>query len=284
MGALDSVVVASLEARRRVEMASLISRQGGIPYEAPALREVPLENGDEVTAFINRFLAEPVAALVCLTGVGTRALLQAAAAQDVLEPILNKLASTTVVARGPKPVAVLREYNVRIDLVPPEPNTSREVLELLRPLELRGKLIAMQHYGEPNQFLREALIAEGAQVLEVSLYRWSLPEDTTPLVRFLTDVQQGGIQIVAANSKTQVHNLFAVAEQQGVNDGLRDILNQSVVVAAVGPVCAQAWRDNGVAVDVVPEHPHMGHLVHAIADYWAEHGAKAAGASSKAHS
>ena len=34
MGALDSVVVASLEARRRVEMASLISRQGGIPYEA----------------------------------------------------------------------------------------------------------------------------------------------------------------------------------------------------------------------------------------------------------
>lgn len=274
MGELDGVVVASLEARRKAEMASLISRHGGTPYSAPALREVPLDNRDEVAAFIQRFTTEPVSLLICLTGVGTRALLQTATALGKLEDVLTTLARITVMARGPKPVAVLREYRVRIDLVPPEPNTSRELLEMLQPLELKGKLIAIQHYGEPNRFLREALLDQGVRLLEVSLYQWALPEDLEPLARFLADVRQGQIQVVATTSKTQVHNLFALAEEQNVVDELRGVLNRSVVVAAVGPVCAQAWKDWGVRVDIIPEHPHMGHLIAAIADHCERHGPK----------
>lgn len=273
MPALDGIVVATLEARRKAEMASLITRQGGTPYSVPALREIALDNQDDIRAFLDRLTAEPVAIFICLTGVGTRALLEAAKEMGKLDDVLSTLAGLTVVARGPKPVAVLREYGIRIDIVPPEPNTSHELLALLQPLGLRGKLVAMQHYGEPNVFLREALLAEGPELLEVSLYRWSMPDDPGPLAGFLTDVQDGRINIVAATSQSQVRNLFAVAEEHGKADALRDTLNRSVIVAAVGPVCAQGWQDYGVTVDVVPEHPHMGHLVLAIADYVRQHGA-----------
>lgn len=274
MASLLGTVVATLEARRATEMASLISRHGGVPYSAPALKESPLGNQEEVAHFVERLIQEPVDILVCLTGVGTRALLEAAQALGRLEAVLSALGRMTVVARGPKPVRVLKEYGIRIDLVPPEPNTSHELLEMLRPLGLRGKLIAMQHYGEPNVFLRDALSELGAAVLEVSLYRWERPTDQQPLWQLMEDVQRGAIGVVAATSKSQVHNLFGLARERGLDAALREALNQDVVVAAVGPVTAQAWREWGVTVDVMPEHPHMGHLVMAIAEHLEQRAAR----------
>ncbi len=268
MADLQGKVIATFEARRAKEMADLIARHGGVPYAAPALREVPLENAAEVQTFIERVIATPPDIYICLTGVGTRALLERAASFGRQQALLEAWARTIVVARGPKPVAVLRQHNVRIDLVPPEPNTSRELQEMLRPLRLRGKRVAIQHYGETNEFLRSALKDEGAEIWEVSLYRWEMPEDQGPLRRFLSDVQEGRIDVVAATSKSQVRNLFALAEHFDQGESLRAALGR-LVVAAVGPVTAEEWRAFGVQVDVEPEHPHMGHLVVAIGEHLA---------------
>ena len=38
-----------------------------------------------------------------------------------------------------------------------------------------------------------------------------------------------------------------------------------VLMAAVGPVVAEAIAAHGVGVDLQPEHPQMGHLVAALA-------------------
>ncbi|MEK7215081.1 MAG: uroporphyrinogen-III synthase [Chloroflexota bacterium] len=270
MGVLDGRVVAVLEARRAGDMASLITRQGGTPYPAPALKEVPLENQSEVAEFVDKLATESCSVAIFLTGVGAEALLAAAGALGRLPEVLRTLARAIVVARGPKPVAVLKRYGVRVDLVPPEPNTSRELLAQLDPLDLRGRLVALQHYGQPNVFLRDALLAKGAQLLEVSLYGWEMPDDRGPLIAFLAEVQRGGVDAVAATSQAQVHNLFRLAGHFGQTEALRAALNQSVAVASVGPVCSRAWRELGVEVDIEPEHPKMGHLVLAIGAYLAD--------------
>src|SRR5262252_317761 len=97
--ALAGLKVASFEARRAEELATMLARHGAEVVRAPALREVPmgatpealeLERGD-------------VAALVLLTGVGTRAL--AAVCPRFTELVSGRV----VVARGPKPLAALRE-------------------------------------------------------------------------------------------------------------------------------------------------------------------------------
>ena len=265
---LAGKVIATLESRRAQELSSLISRHGGTPYSAPALREVTLDNREDVRAFIERLIVGDVSMIIFLTGVGARTLLDMAATIGRHEALLQALNSMTVVARGPKPVAVLKQHAVHIDLVPPEPNTSQELLALLRPLDLRGKVVAIQHYGEPNVFLRDALLDLGAELLEVSLYRWELPEDQGPLSQFLEDVQRGSIDVVAATSQAQVRNLFTLAEHFGQEKALRDVLNGAVVVAAVGPVAARAWQERGVTTQIVPEHPKMGHLILAIAEHF----------------
>ena len=56
---------------------------------------------------------------------------------------------------------------MRIDLSAPPPNTTAEVLALLEPLDLNGKRVAVQLYGEPNPALSQALTSRGATVLEL---------------------------------------------------------------------------------------------------------------------
>lgn len=267
MADLQGKTIALLEARQASMLAGLIARHGGVPYSAPALREVPLEDQSGVVGFLDALTGGRLDVVVFLTGVGARALLDAAERLGRKAAVLAALERCTVAVRGPKPTAVLRGEGVRIDVAAPEPNTSHELLEVLRPLGLKGKRVGLQHYGEVNAFLRDALLAEGAEIVEVSVYRWAMPEDPAPLARFIDDVTAGGIAAVCATSQSQVDNLFALAEHFGKSEPLRASLNGPVVVVAVGPVCRSAWERHGVEVDVMPEHPKMGHMVVALAEH-----------------
>ena len=90
MGVLDRRVIAVLEARQAGQMAGLITRHGGTPYPAPALKEVPLENQAEVAEFIERLATESCSVAIFLTGVGTAALLEAAGSLGRLSPVLDR--------------------------------------------------------------------------------------------------------------------------------------------------------------------------------------------------
>jgi len=119
--------VLSLESRRATEIAQLIRSQQGDPFVAPSMREAPLEHNDEAFQFAEKLFAGGFDMVVLLTGVGTRLLDRALAVRYPVGRFADALRGLTVVARGPKPMAVLREMNVSAILVP-EPNTWREVL------------------------------------------------------------------------------------------------------------------------------------------------------------
>ena len=121
--------VLSLESRRAPEMAELIRKQGGLPFVAPSMREVPLEaNNSNAFDFARRLFAGEFDMVILLTGVGTRQLNRLLASQYPETEFAGALRRVTVVARGPKPTAALRELNVVPALIAPEPNTWREVL------------------------------------------------------------------------------------------------------------------------------------------------------------
>lgn len=265
MPSLYGKTIAILEARRSRELAGLIQRHGGVPYIAPALRETLLDNEAEVVAFIERFIEGPVDLAVFLTGVGTQRLFDRAEAAGKKDALLASLAKPLVACRGPKPVAVLKRHNVRVDVVAPEPNTSEDLLAEIKGHDWRGKTVTLQHYGKPNEWLRQELQNLGAQVLEVSLYQWELPEDQGPVVAFVEALLAGQIDVVAFTSASQVHNLVAIAEAAGLGDELLRALRNGPMIAPVGPVCALGLAAYDLPVHVTPEHPMMGHLVLAIA-------------------
>jgi uroporphyrinogen-III synthase len=227
------------------------------------MQELPPEDNSESVARLGDLCEQGADAIVCLTGVGTRAMFELAG-QLGLEPRLREVFEGAIVAvRGPKPTAVLRELGVRIDRTAPEPNTSREVLAALEGDNFQR--VAVQLYGGPDQELRAGLEARGATVLELPLYRWAMPSDLQPLHDFIDGIDKA--QALAVTSATQVHNLYSVAERAGKAAQLTDGLLR-LTVAAVGPVAANALREHGVQVDVEPEHPHMGTMIRDLARYF----------------
>src|SRR5438067_2210632 len=188
--------VAFLEARRADELARLIVQQGGTPYVAPALREVPVEDDRALRAWLHDLASRRFDVVIFLTGVGCRALLERAAEYGQRDAVLDGLAQARVVARGPKPVRVLKEYAVHIDFVPPEPNTSDELLAELARWDLGGEAVGLQIYGGTTPFLerlRAGLAALGAQVHEVAPYRWEGPVDDRPVQRLIEACLAGQI-------------------------------------------------------------------------------------------
>src|SRR5262245_4922253 len=130
-------------------MGSIVSSYGGVPVAAPSMREVPLESNAEAIAFADALERDGFDAVILLTGVGTRALVAVVErVRGSRDAFVQALRRTKVVARGPKPVAVLRELDIPIWLVAPEPNTWREVLSALdvkqQELSLAGKRVAVQ--------------------------------------------------------------------------------------------------------------------------------------------
>lgn len=249
------------------QMGALIERHGGTPYPAPVLQEVHLGDTPEVIELVDDICAGMVQVMVFQTGVGSQALFDSAASLGKEPELLEALADLTVIARSPKPAAVLRRHKVRIDHMPPEPFTSADVIATIEELELTGKRVAVQAYGGPNNLLTRTLKERGAIVNEVSLYTWGLPEDVTQVLAMIDDLEKGNIDALAFTSQPQVGNLLEIAAQAGKEELLRNILDRgTVVVASVGPVCTKRMLETGFRVDVEPDHPHMGNLVLALAE------------------
>jgi uroporphyrinogen-III synthase len=265
IASLGGRTIALTEARRATELARLVEKLGGVPYSAPAVREIPRRDLSVANAALDRIVAGDVAAVVFLTGVGTTALLTLADSRGLRDALLAALAATLVAARGPKPTAVLRANGVRIDVVPPEP-TSESVLDALAGWDLRGQTVAVQLYGDDNTPLTDGLGARGARVLEIPLYEWALPEDLAPLERFVDDVCAGRVDVVAFTSSPQIRHVFVVAERLGRAPALTRALNDSVITAVVGPVCAASLAALGVTPKIHAPKGTMGALVHAIAE------------------
>lgn len=267
MSGLAGTRVALLEARMSSELANLVGRYGGEPYCVPAVREQALDRSEEVAAFIDGLTRDDFYAVLCLTGVGVKALVREADRLGRVHELLKGLRSVITVCRGPKPIAVLRSHNVQVTISAKEPHTTTELLEALAQLDLSGKGVALIHYGERNAQLAEALHARGATLEELCLYEWLMPEDLQPLQALVGEIINGRVDAIAFTSQVQVRHLFIIAGDLKLEDELRRSLNAETIVASIGPTCTAALQQYGVEPQVIPEHPRMGHLVSALARY-----------------
>jgi uroporphyrinogen-III synthase len=261
---LRGKVVAFLEGRRSSELANLIERHNGVPLAAPCLRELHSPDAPELQGSVQRVLEADLDVAIFLTGVGTTSVFEAARHMGCEADLRATLARATVVVRGPKPTAVLRKLNVRIDISAPPPNTSAEVLSSLDAIDLNGKRVAVQLYGAPNPRLSQALRARGAGVFELAPYVWDRPVDPAPILRLLDALDGGRVDALLITSQAQVGNLFDVACAYGRTPKLTD-----VAIGAQGPVAESALGRYRLQSAFRPAHGHMGALVLAAAEFFA---------------
>lgn len=259
--------VLAFESRRAPEIAKLIENYGGRALVAPANKEVPADSSADVSRFASALLDSRIGLVLFLTGVGTRALARAIEPFCSREQFVEALSRISVLARGPKPVAALKELGVPITWTVPEPNTWREILQLLdtNNVPLKGRTVAVQEHGIPSPQLIEGLRQRGAETLTVHVYNWALPDDLAPLKNAIAALQNDRVDVVLFTSAVQVHHLIQVAEQLNARHGLVVSLGRCRV-ASIGPVTSEALTEYGIPVHFEPTHPKMGFLVKEAAE------------------
>jgi uroporphyrinogen-III synthase len=272
----DGLCVLTFESRRAAELAALISSYGGRPLSAPALREVPLESNRAALEFASRLRGGEFDIVIFLTGVGARALVEVTSQVCPREVLVEALKRTKVVARGPKPLAVLRELQVPVWVAVPEPNTWHELLSAIdtalanherdaQRLPLAGSRIAVQEYGVSNVDLLEGLRARGAEVTPVPVYKWALPEDVEPLRKGAAAVSRGEVDVVLWTTSVQVVHFMQIVQEMGLESRVRAELARTVM-ASIGPTTTQELRHYGLMTDLEASHPKMGFLVREAAE------------------
>ncbi len=256
-----------LEARLPDVLAGLVVRQGGEAVCVSAVVEVEASI-DEVAAPLRALCGGAVDLIVLLTGVGTERLHRQATALNLGEAYLDSLRRLPVAVRGPKPTAVLHRWGIRPTIAAPSPHTTAELCQALADVDLSGRTVFVQHYGQTNESLRDVLHGRGATTVDALPYRWALPEDPEPLRGAVRGLIGGQFDALMITSQPQIVHLFAVADSLGAADALRGALNGGVTVAAVGPVARRAASKLGVQITVEPSQPKMNPLVHALAAHF----------------
>jgi uroporphyrinogen-III synthase len=255
--------VLALENRRAKEIATLIRSCQGTPTIVPVMRELPLESNKEAFSFAEALMEGHFDLVLFLTGAGTRILFSAVLTRFLREDFFAALQRTRVAVRGPKPVAVLREFGVEADILSREPSTWRELLAALDtayPEGMGGLRVAVQEYGTMNTALLDGLEMRGARVTRVPVYQWALPENLDEICATIGALQRGEFDVLLFLTGIQVMHLCQVARDIGQIDLLLESLKRLVIVC-IGPSTGEELARQGITPDFQPSHPRMGTLV-----------------------
>ncbi len=259
--------IAALESRRRDDMHRMIERFGGVPFVSPSMRELPIDGNREAVDFAHRLITGEIGVTIFLTGVGFRHLLAVVERHVDRQRYLNALADTITIARGPKPVAAMKEVGLVPNYRAPEPNTWREVLQVIdQHVPLANQSVGIQEYGVTNYSLLAGLEARGARVVNVRVYQWELPEDCTLLQQNVQAVVHGERDAILLTSAHQIVNFIRMAQTMGLENEVREAFHR-LCVASIGPTTSEMLQSLELPVDLEPEHPKMGHLVQTCAEH-----------------
>ena len=251
--------VLSLESRRAKEMEALIRREGGDPFVAPSVQERALDDHGEAIRFVEQLEADEFDMLIVMTGAGLAFLRDQVVAHSSTARLGAALRRVTIVSRGPKPLPILSEVGARAQIVVPEPNTWKEIVDAVAVRTERR--IAVQEYGRPNLEMNAALEQLGGSVTPIVLYRWELPADVGPLRTAARRLAERQFDVILFTSSIQLDHLMMIANGLGLQYEVSKALLEYTAIASVGPVMTASLEAAGLPVELVPVHPKMGALV-----------------------
>lgn len=261
----EGMQVVSFESRRAQEVEALIRKYQGTSFSAPSMVEIPLEQNTAVFQFAEKLFRRAIDILILTTGVGTDILIEALQTKYTLDDVRQSFQKITLVVRGPKPLAALGKIRIKPNITVPEPNTWHEIVTVLSDRQLiQNRKIAIQEYGVSNSQLIDSLREKGAEVTLVPVYRWTLPEDLTPLKTAIQEISEGTIDVIMFMSAQQIEHVLQAARTMEKEKDLRKAMQRSVI-ASIGPLTSEALRRNDMDVDFEPSKSKMAIMIQELA-------------------
>jgi uroporphyrinogen-III synthase len=262
IGALTGFTVAVTAERRRDEMAALLRRRGARVVIAPAITIVPLVDDEALRAATEACIGLAPDLVIATTGIGFRGWLETAEGWGLADGLRSALGAARLVARGPKPCGAIRAAGLSEQWAA-QTESSDEILSRLLEHGVAGRRIAVQQHGEPQAEFTAALRAGGAAVVEIPVYRWTLPPDVAPVRKLVDQLLGGQVDAVTFTSAPAVKAFLEIAGSAA--DRVLDKFRTAAMAACVGPVTAGPFTDRQVPV-VMPQRYRLGALIKAVTD------------------
>jgi uroporphyrinogen-III synthase len=252
--------------RRSDELASHLHSLGAEVVHGPMVRTRPVADDDRLLRAATRaVLADAPDYLLATTGIGVRGWINAAASWRARTELIDQLASTRILARGPKVVGSLSEAGLTAWYVAESGRTSAMVDHLLsRAIE--GKHIAIQLPGDLMDDTVAVLEHAGARVTTIPVYEWTWPDELEPARRVLRAIADGRVSAVTFTSRPAVRHFSSLAASEGLEHEVSRALRGQVLSVCIGPTTADALRDVTGAAPSCPDRAMLGEMGPVVAD------------------
>ena len=178
------------------------------------------------------------------------------AALERVEGDARWLVGVEVVAIGPATARELKRIGLRADHVPAD-HRAEGVLELLTEERVDGTRVLLPRAEVARDILPETLRERGATVDLIPVYRTEAAT-TSQLEPGLGALRAGEVDVVTFTSASTATSFAAAVDDAPA-------LCVPPIVAAIGPVTAEACAHVGIEVDVIPSVYTLPALVEAIA-------------------
>ena len=257
---LEGRRVAVPESRELDLFTRMLERNGAVAIRCPLVSIHDVEDSAPVEKWLGRLVAGEHDLLVLYTGEGLSRLLGFAGRKGIEADVVAALGKTLIVARGPKPAKVLRGIGLVPNLMAEEPTTAG-LVQTLSAIDLKGKRVGVQLYPGGEQALSELLQQAGAIEDSILCYRYASDEEDGRVLHFIETLVSEQVDLIAFTSTAQVRRLQEVARRYGREAEL-DAAMQRILIAAIGPVTAEAVEKAGWPVGAMPEDSfHLKPLV-----------------------
>lgn len=258
--------------RRSGDLIDAFERRGAKVTHAPTLRIANSQQEGPLVEDTTRLIAAKPDILLATTGYGVRRWFEVADAAGLGQDLIDSLADTDVLVRGPKARGGIRAAGLNDNGMSDEETTSSLISKVLAEYPA-GLTIAIQVHGYTDEQQLDRLRAVHREVITVAPYRWIAIDDTDDKVQRLVEaICTRQLDCVTFTSAPSVHALFAAAEGMGLYPQLISALGTSVVAAAVGPVTAAPLLTAGI-IPLQPTRFRMGALIRLVCEYLDEDGA-----------
>ncbi|MBD0335432.1 MAG: uroporphyrinogen-III C-methyltransferase [Cyanobacteria bacterium Co-bin13] len=236
------------------QFSELLQAQGAQVVEMPALEIRPPSSWAELDGAIARLPQFNWLILTSANGVNYFMERLLAAGKDV-----RSLAGVKIAVVGKKTAAVLRQWGLAPDFVPPDFVADALVEHFPEPVNGLKVLFPRVESGS-REVLVEELTAAGADVVAVAAYESGCPRE--PDSQCIAALKSGVIDVVTfASSKTVRH--FCRLVEQGLGPDWRSPL-ATVAVASIGPQTSITCRELLGRVDIEAAEYTLDGLTEAI--------------------
>lgn len=173
--------------------------------------------------------------------------------------------SARLAAVGDATAAALRAHGLKVELVPDDKRAAGLARALIAADPgVVGAHVLVPRAAEGREELAQALTAAGVHVTEAVAYR-TVAASVAELGPLLARLAAADLDILTFFAPSQVAALVdALAEHLGGQGSAVTLLNRARLIAAIGPTTADALRQRGLRVDVIPTAPSAELLVAAL--------------------